>query len=457
MHSSPNIPLNATTLIDNGAFGSFQRRVILLCALVYVLDGYDTLAIGYTAPLLAEAVHVPLREFGTVFSTGIFGALLGTLAFGFIGDRLGRKWPLIATCVLFATCSLLTLRVTSFSELLVFRFLTGIGLGGATPLFVAMATEYAPKRLRGLAISLVYASFPLGGVLAGLVSSTLVPSYGWEVVFVIGGVLPLVVAALMVVALPESIGFLIARGDRLPAVREILGRMGVPGIGPATRIVASPASPSANGKGVAIARLFAEVSPGRTVLLWSMYFGVFMVVMTLSAWTPSLLRNAGIPLSTASLILAANSFGSIIGTIGSGYVFDRFGAKRVLVPQLLLSALLVGLYGPSLASPLLLGVVATLAGVFITGATTCLLALSGGVYSTSVRATGTGVALGFGRVGQVLGPIGIGFLLGQRFDLTTIFLAATLPCLGAALAAAAFSLSGKSAAWAKVAERGAAN
>ena len=130
---SDAITMDATTLIDNGAFGGFQRRVILLCALVYVLDGYDTLAIGYTAPLLAEAVHVPLREFGTVFSTGIFGALLGTLAFGFIGDRLGRKWPLIATCVIFATFSLLTLRVTSFSELLAFRFLTGdrVGRGNA--------------------------------------------------------------------------------------------------------------------------------------------------------------------------------------------------------------------------------------------------------------------------------------------------------------------------------------
>ena len=327
-------------------------------------------------------------------------------------------------------------------------------MGGATPLFVAMATEYAPKRLRGFAISVVYASFPLGGVLAGLVSSALVPRYGWEAVFLIGGVLPLVVAALMVLALPESIGFLIARGDRQPAVRGILGRMGVSGIGPGTRIVAGPASPSGGRKGVALARLFAEVSPGRTVLLWLMYFGVFMVVMTLSAWTPSLLRNAGIPLATASLILAANSLGSIIGTIGSGYVFDRFGARRVLVPQLLLSALLVGLYGPSSVSPLLLGVVAALAGMFVTGATTCLLALSGGAYSTSVRATGTGVALGFGRVGQVLGPMGIGFLLGQRFELTTIFLAATVPCLVAALAAAVFSLSSRTPAAIRIAEAG---
>ena len=197
--------INASELVDQSKLGPLQIRVIVLCALVYLLDGYDTLSIGYTAPLLAGVTHTPLNGFGTVFSTGILGTMLGTFTFGIIGDRIGRKWSLIATCFIFSLFSLLTITVTSFSELLLLRFLTSVGLGGATPLFVAMATEYSPRRTRGLAMSIVYSAFPLGGVAGGLISSSLIPMFGWQVIFLVGGTVPLLICALLIFSLPESI------------------------------------------------------------------------------------------------------------------------------------------------------------------------------------------------------------------------------------------------------------
>ena len=152
---------------------------------------------------------------------------------------------------------------------------------------------------------------------------------------------------------------------------------------------------------------------GQTLLLWVMFFIMFMVIMTLAMWTPSLLRNSGFSLSAASLIAAANAFGGVLGTIGAGYIFDRFGRGAVLLPLFLLSAVLLALYGPASSSPVLPGIVVTLAGAVVSGATTGLLALAGTLYSTPVRSTGVGVALGMGRIGQVLGPMGNRYLVEQ--------------------------------------------
>ncbi len=200
--------LEIADIIDDRPVSWFQYRIFILCSLVALMDGFDTQAIGYVAPLLASAVHTPVNAFGLIFSAGLAGAALGAFTFGPLADRFGRRLPLIFSCILFAIFSIATIFVTSFSQLLVMRTITGIGLGGAVPTCLAIVAEYAPKRIRGLAVTAMFSSFPLGGFIGGMAASYLISTYGWQSVFLLGGSLPVVIGLVLILQMPESYVFL---------------------------------------------------------------------------------------------------------------------------------------------------------------------------------------------------------------------------------------------------------
>src|SRR5882757_9052042 len=213
-----------TSLIDAEPVSSYQTVIIALCAMIAMLDGFDTQAVAFVAPLLAVAFKASVGVFGSVFASGLLGGLLGALVFGLVADRFGRKATLIVTVGLFAVSSLLTIRAGSVLQLLVYRFVTGIGLGGAMPSIIAMTAEYAPRRLRATLVTAMFCGFPLGAVIGAIASTRLLPIYGWQAVFLTGGVLPLLLLPLVILALPESIRWLAAR-NRQDAISRVLTRM----------------------------------------------------------------------------------------------------------------------------------------------------------------------------------------------------------------------------------------
>ncbi len=182
-------------LIDRHPVTGFQIGILILCMLVAALDGFDTQAIGYTAPAIAAMIHLPMPQFGQVGSAGLFGAALGALSFGPLADLLGRKWFMIVAVLVFAMFSYLTSQSSSLNELLAYRFFTGLGLGGATPAFLAMGAELAPKRLRDVFVTVTFASFPTGGLIGSLTSAWVIPTFGWQMVFYIGAVAPIFIAS----------------------------------------------------------------------------------------------------------------------------------------------------------------------------------------------------------------------------------------------------------------------
>ena len=198
-------------LIDRHRVTGFQIIVLILCMLVAALDGFDTQAIGYTAPAIAAQIHLPMPQFGQVGSAGLLGAAIGALSFGPLADLFGRKWFMIIAMVVFAVFSYLTAQSGSLNELLAYRFFAGLGLGGVTPAFLAMGAELAPKRLRSVFVTVLFASFPGGGLIGSLIASWVIPAFGWQSLFYIGAVAPLVIAVILAVYLPESIRFLLAR------------------------------------------------------------------------------------------------------------------------------------------------------------------------------------------------------------------------------------------------------
>jgi AAHS family 4-hydroxybenzoate transporter-like MFS transporter len=417
--------VNVIDLIDRHPIGGFQIGVLILCMLVAALDGFDTQAIGYAAPAIAGVLKLPMAQFGQVGSAGLVGAAIGALAFGPFADLFGRKWFMILAIVVFAMFSFMTARSESLEELLAYRFLAGLGLGGATPAFLAMGAELAPRRLRDVFVTVLFASFPAGGLIGSLTSAWVIPTFGWQSVFYVGAVAPLVVAIILAFWLPESVRFLLARNIRQDDVRRTIERI-MPGEIPAgAELVAAP-DPARQG--VPLTHLFTEGRAIPTVLLWIPFFMVFMILVTVTFWTPAVLNSVGFSLSAAALIVGLNNFGSVCASAISGWLVHRFGAYRVLIPAFIIGGLCLAGFGQATSSVVTLGVASLLAGFFVGGAGTGLIAVAAGMYPTAIRSTGIGWAMGMGRVGQFFGPILTGMLVGLGWKVGGIFYAAAVPC-----------------------------
>lgn len=419
--------LNITRTIDERGFGPYQIRIIVLCALVAFLDGVDSQSIAIAAPIIADALNISRAALGPVFSAALLGAMLGALSFGTLGDRFGRKRMLAIAAVLFGTFTIATAYVTSYESLIAIRFLAGIGLGGATPCFISLATEYAPKRRRAMIASLIWAAFPLGGTLGGFFNAFLITKFGWQTIFLVGGVLPLVVAAALLVWLPESIRFLLAKGRDEGEIRRIASRLvGSPAL--QARIVAD----EERIEGVPLKHLFSEGRALGTVLLWVPFFMAFGILGIAVLWTPILLRDNGIPPSQAALVLGFHGMGSLVGMACAGRLMERFGALAVLVPALLLGAVATGTLGYAATSVLSMSVALVAIGLFVGLGASGSIALAAVTYPTAIRSSGIGWAMGMGRFGQVLAPLFTSLMVGFGWKSTEVFLVFALaPFIGA--------------------------
>ena len=426
-----NQTINVTELIDRRPVTALQIRVTLLCALAIFLDGIDVIVIGLVAPSLAAALGVSVTSFGPVFGIGQFGLLVGVLTFGPLGDKFGRKRLLIGSMILFATFTLLTIWPTSFTELLAVRFLTGLGLGGAAPNAVALTSEYAPKRLRSAFVSLQWAALPLGGVAVGLLSTFLITQWGWQSLFYIGSIVPLILAVAQIFVLPESVSFMLARGLDTTRVSGIVRKLApdLPANADTRYVVNEEKLPGAPMK-----HLFTEGRAAMTLLLWVPFFTSFMILIFTTSWIPTLLRANGLSLQQAGFAIALHSLGSFIGSGSVGRLMDRFGAYVVLIPIFVLASIATGLMGYALTSLSTAALaVIFLSGTFAGASQAGVIALAAAVYPVAVRSTGVGWAMALGRFGAVVGPMLGGLLLGWHWSADQILLVIAAPELIGAL------------------------
>jgi AAHS family 4-hydroxybenzoate transporter-like MFS transporter len=319
----------------------------------------------------------------------------------------------------------------SYASLLTVRFLTGLGLGGVAPSFIALVSEYTPPRLRQTMIALLWAGFPLGGALGGLVGSRLIPTLGWEWLFWIGGTLPLIVAVVLMVFLPESLGFLVARGAPSERIAALLKRICGVTVAPGVRFTLGEERAAT----AHVSQLFANGRALGTALLWICFFIAFLQLVTNSTWTPILLARVGVPVTSSALALAGFNFGSVIGSSFCGWLLTRFGAKVVLPISLIGTTIAYGLIGHAAPDVSLIITLEFFVGLFLGCASTSLLPLSALYYPTPIRSTGIGWGMGMGRVGSFVGPLVVGALLNSGWTPGPIFVAIAAPALIAALSA----------------------
>jgi AAHS family 4-hydroxybenzoate transporter-like MFS transporter len=423
--------LSVSEMIDERPLSSFQISIILLCGLVLVLDGFNSQSIGFLAPPISESLGIPLKTFGPIFASGLFGLMVGALGTGPVADRWGRKWVIVVSTLTFAIFTLLTVRATSFDQLLILRFLTGLGLGGAMPNVVALTCEYAPKRMVSVVVGILMSGMPLGLVVGGLVSTVMIPMWGWRSVFYAGGIMPIIVSLILIKWLPESVRFLTVHGSSPKKISRILAR-----ISPELENAPINREPSRDHRraGIPVKYLFTEGRAAGTILLWVPFFMNLLTLYFVVSWLPALLRQSAMPISAGVAAVSLFSVGGVIGSVAQGPLMNRYSSYVVLLAEFGLSTVLGGSLA-FLATSFWLTVTASLIlGGCVTGAQSGLNALAASFYPTSVRSTGVGWALGIGRIGSIVGPVLGGIMLSMNWSPQQILLAGASPSVIAAIA-----------------------
>ena len=427
--------LDVNDVIDNARFNAFHWLVMCLCALLLIFDGYDLFIYGVVLPVIMQEWGLTPLQAGALGSYALFGMMFGALLFGSLADKIGRKKGIAICFALFSVATIVNGFATSPTEFGICRFIAGLGCGGLMPNAVALMNEYAPKKLRSTLVAVMFSGYSLGGMLSAGVGIFMLPRFGWESMF-FAAALPLLLLPVIFHYLPESIGFLVRRGEH-DKTRALLQRLD-PGqsLGADVQLVIN----ERKGSGVSVLELFRNGLAVRTLSIWVAFFCCLLMVYALSSWLPKLMANAGYSLGSSLSFLLALNFGGMAGAILGGWLGDRFNLTKVKVGFFIAAAVSISLLGfksPTLVLYLL---------IFIAGATTIgtqilLYAGTAQLYGLSIRSTGLGWASGIGRNGAIVGPLLGGALMGIELPLQLNFMAFAIPGAIAALAMLVFALS----------------
>ncbi len=431
--SNPAPAVDIAGLIDASKLNFRSLMIVLLSGLCLIVDGFDVQSMGYVAPSIIQAWHIDKSLLGPVFGAALFGMLFGSLVLSIVADRIGRRPVLIGGMLFFAVFMLITPLANSVDHLLIIRFLAGLALGCIMPNAMSLVGEYSPARSRVMRMMLVSCGFTAGAAVGGFLSAFMIPRWGWESVFIVGGIVPLVLAVLMLAWLPESIQFLVLKrgagkpgGRAADQARRSLSHIepGFPASSTAELLVAEK-----NEKAGSVAALFREGRTPVTLLLWGISLMNLVNLYFLSNWLPTLLHDSGYGTQTAVLIGTSLQVGGTIGTILLGRIIERYGFVRVLAVCFVLAFISVAAIGHAAGNLGLMLLVVVVAGFCIVGGQPAINALGGVYYPTSLRSTGIGWILGIGRIGSIIGPVVAGVLIGLNWSNAALFHAAAVPVL----------------------------
>ena len=416
-------------LLDSNPIGGLQWRVVVLCFVLAVVDGFDAQIIAYVAPLIADQFALSPEVMGQLYSSALLGLMAGALIGSPVADRIGRKPVILVSAAVMGVFALLTATAESTFELFLYRFLTGLGLGGVMPTINILTAEFAPARRRALLMTTMFVGFPIGIMVGGVVAAGLINVFGWESVFVTGGVLPLLMVPVVMAWLPESPRFLALQGDRGHALAQIVNRIAPQAaVTPESRFeTLAPEQAS-----VGIRALFADGRTRITLLLWVVFFANLLTMFAIGGWMPTVLNEAGYPLDRAILVSAMSAIGGVIGGLLIAVLIDRTGAARTLVAGFLAAGVAIALIGQVTDSVVLLLIVLFLAGLAGMGCQFGINALASISYDTGARTTGLGWALAVGRIGAIIGPVVVGTAIGMALPVSQLFLLGAIPMLVAA-------------------------
>lgn len=430
--------LDIRETINQGEMSRFQIMAVAICIVLNMLDGFDVLAMAFTASHISADWHLSGKEIGVLLSAGLFGMAAGSLFLAPWADRLGRR-PVILLCLVTISAGMLcSAFAQSVTQLAAMRAITGLGIGGMLASINVITGEYASDKWRSTAIVLQATGYPVGATIGGAIAGVLLLHYGWRSVFVFGGLVTLAMIPVVLARLPESLDFLIARrpAGAVDKLNKLLAGMG------RERITEMPARAAAQTPAQGGVRsLFGGRLAMQTLMIWTSFFLVMFSFYFVLSWTPKLLVAAGMSAQqgiTGGVLL---NVGGIVGGTLFGFLAARIGLKPLLWSCFVLTALLLVAFGMYANTLSVAFVLALFIGGGIFGCMVGLYAYAPILYPAQNRTTGMGWSIGMGRFGAVLAPLVAGALVDAGWPTSNLYYVFALPLL---VAIASVGLLGRS-------------
>ena len=420
--------VNVSELINTEKIGWGAVSVVAWCFALLVFDGYDFVILGNVAPSIVKDWGVARSAFAPVFAAGVFGLIAGALLFGPVADRFGRRRAIILAGIVFGIFTFASAGATSLGGLMILRFFASVGLGGVNPNAIALVSEYVPDKRRATAIAIAILGFTGGGALGGFIAAQLLRHYDWPAVFIVGGVVPIVIAIVMYFFIPESVRLLALRpGNDLMIARALRKVFPHRTFADDAHYYVTEEEP----RGFPVIQLFQQRRAPVTTLLWLGQFTNQVVILFLNSWLPILITSNGIPIADAVQASAMVQVGGVVGGLLFSPLLDLFGIVSIGIAFTLaaLAVAALGMFGTAIGTIALL---AFIAGFFVLGGQLGQTGVIGIVYPPAIRATGAGWAIGIGRWGAVLGPILGGVLVADKLPSSSLFAIAAIPDVFAA-------------------------
>lgn len=425
-----NSCLDVGEIRESARLSRRQIEIVALCGGVAFLDGLDLISISFVGPVISKSIGFDAQQLGLVFATGLIGLAIGSLLIGPVSDARGRKPALLLSVLLFSVGTLLTAAAGDLRELLACRLLTGIGLGGATPVLLAVVTEACPRRLQAPLSLTMYCGVMMGGLFGAAVCAGLLESHGWTSVMWLGGILPLLYIPVLVRRLPESVEYLAARGGQDDQVGRLLQGLVPsfrPGAGTRYTVARSASSPSFRS-------LFLPAYAPRTLLTTLGLFCSLFSLFLYSSWLPGLLGSRGASTLDGIIATSAGQVGNLIGSLLLARLIMKMSPYRLIAITYV--GAFIGLTGVAHAPvdlqwqvPLNLAI-----GFCLAGSQGALMALAPALFPPDVRTRGIGFARGVGQLGATLGPWVAGVMLAWHWGASDLLQLAAVPPLISAVA-----------------------
>ncbi|MGD7003793.1 MFS transporter [Corynebacterium halotolerans] len=394
--------------IDTTPMGGFQWYIIGLATFLNALDGYDVLAMAFTANSVTEEFGLSGSQLGLLLSSGLIGMALGSLILGPFADRMGRRRILIVALLINLTGLAMSATAGSPVELGIWRVITGLGIGGILATVTVITSEYSNNKNRGMAVSIYTAGYGLGATLGGALATQLIPAFGWRSVFAAGAVATLLALLLVIVSIPESVDYLrvkrpVGAEAKMEKIAHRLGKEGITEIGPAN--VASEATQ------VKLSSLLVGSFKATTLKLWAAFFIIMFGFYFANTWTPQLLVESGMSENQGIIGGLALTLGGTFGSLLYGAITIRFNSRHTLMVFSVLSALTLVVFITTTSIPALAFLSGVLVGMLINGCVAGLYTVTPAAYPSALRTTGVGWGIGVGRFGAIFAPITVGALL----------------------------------------------
>ena len=430
--------LDVGRMIDERPMGSYQKLVVFLGFLIIAMDGFDVSVISFIAPQLRSSWGITAQMLGPVISAALIGLAVGAVVAGPMADRFGRRGVLLISVAFVAVWTIATAFSTSVTELVIYRFFAGIGLGAAMPNTGTLVAEFAPKRRRALVVTLAFTGFSFGAAGGGFLAAWMIPAFGWQSVVLVGGVLPLILVPVLWLWMPESVGHMIVKGAPRERIAKVVNRV-APGVANAKTQFLWEQSESAEKSGSAQqGNPIKMILSGRylfgTLMLWVTYFVGLFLVYLLGSWLPTLVKDIGYTVSEAAIVTSLYQIGGTTGALTIGYFLDRVNGHKAMALIYVVGAAVVYLLGQSSHQFALLAVFAFLAGICITGTSVGTSALAAQYYPLESRATGLSWMHGMGRWGGILSAFAGAQMISWGWNFEHVFNFLMIPSLVVAAA-----------------------